>query len=293
MSRFPDVQSLAAASEEQVLTHWAGLGYYARGRNLHRAARQMMEKHAGAFPASFEDMLALPGIGRSTAAAISAFAYGERRAILDGNVKRVLTRVFGVEGWPGDKKVETRLWQLAESLLPEGNIENDIETYTQSLMDLGATVCARGKPKCAPCPLARDCIARHQNRTGELPAARPKKPVPQRSATLLLLRHGRDIYLQKRPASGIWGGLWSLPETDIAPEAACLHLTGQGPETVQQLPAFTHVFTHFKLDINPVEMSLSHRPPCAMNPGAVWMDINDAVNAAIPKPVKSLLQSLC
>lgn len=289
MSRFPDVQSLAGASEEQVLTNWAGLGYYARGRNLHRATRQVVENHAGKFPDKFDDILALPGIGRSTAAAISAFAYGERRAILDGNVKRVLTRAFGIAGWPGDKKVETRLWQLAEELLPA----QEIEAYTQALMDLGATVCTRSKPKCGLCPLAQDCIAQRENRTAQLPEARPRKSIPQRSVTMMLLRHGRDIFLQKRPASGIWGGLWSLPETDLAPEAACLQLTGHAPKTTKCLPAFTHTFTHFRLEISPVEMLLPKLPQAAMSPGAVWMDVDEAIAAAIPKPVKSLLEKLC
>jgi A/G-specific adenine glycosylase len=289
MASYPNVQSLANASEEQVLAHWAGLGYYARGRNLHRAACQIAEQHAGKFPQTFEDTLALPGIGRSTAAAICAFAYGERHAILDGNVKRVLTRVFGIAGWPGEKKVESRLWQLAASLLPE----RGIETYTQALMDLGSTVCTRSKPACQRCPVATDCIARSENRIGQLPVARPKKPIPQRSTTLLLLRHGHDILLEKRPAPGIWGGLWSLPETDGQPEEACLSLTGQVPETMRQLPAFTHAFTHFKLEINPVEMTVPGISPRVASPGVVWMDMGDAVNAAIPKPVKSLLQGLC
>lgn len=289
MSRFPDVQSLADASEEQVLTNWAGLGYYARGRNLHRAARQIVENHAGKFPDKFDAILALPGIGRSTAAAISAFAYGECFTILDGNVKRVLTRVFGIAGWLGDKKVETRLWQLAEALLPV----QKIESYTQALMDLGATVCTRSKPKCGLCPLAQDCIAHCENRTAQLPETRPRKPISQRSVTMILLRHGRDIFLQKRPASGIWGGLWSLPETDIAPESACLQLTGHVPKTTKCLPVFTHTFTHFKLEISPIEIILPNLPQVAMSPGAVWMDVNEAIDAAIPKPVKSLLEKLC
>lgn len=289
MERFPEVLALAAANEEQVLEHWAGLGYYARGRNLHRAARQIVEQHAGDFPTGFEAILALPGVGRSTAAAISAFAFGGRRAILDGNVKRVLTRVFGITGWPGEKRVENQLWQLAESLLPE----REIETYTQALMDLGATVCTRSKPRCAECPLTLDCIAHHENRTAQLPESRPRKPLAQRAVTLLLLRHGQDVFLEKRPSPGIWGGLWSLPETTLLPEAACLQLTGQVPKCTRKLPTFFHTFSHFRLEISPVEMDVANLPQVAMSPGMVWMDVREAVGAAIPKPVKSLLQSLC
>lgn len=288
MARFSDIAALAGASEEDVLTLWAGLGYYARGRNLHRAARQIAEKHGGVFPRDFDDIAALPGIGRSTAAAISAFAFGERRAILDGNVKRVLTRVFAIDGWPGDRKVETRLWQLSESLLPK----TGIETYTQALMDLGATLCTRAKPKCASCPLLDDCIARRENRIASLPAPRPKKPLPERSASLLVIRHGRDILLVKRPAPGIWGGLWSLPQAEGDFMAACLQLTGQSPASMEKLPGFTHSFTHFRLAIQPVMLTLDKRPPGAAEPGSVWMDFNDAIEAAIPKPVKSVLEKL-
>ncbi len=288
MARFPDIGTLAEASEEEVLACWAGLGYYARGRNLHRAARQVMEKHQGKFPRAFEDIVALPGIGRSTAAAISAFAYGERRAILDGNVKRVLARAFGVEGWPGDKKVESRLWQLSESLLPA----SDIATYTQALMDLGATLCTRAKPGCAQCPLAAGCVALKQDRVASLPAPRPKKPLPERAATLLVIRHGRDVLLVRRPAPGIWGGLWSLPEADGDGAAACLRLTGQLPASVEEWQGFTHAFTHFRLCIRPLVLALDARPAAAAEPGTIWMGQAEAVKAAIPKPVKSILEKL-
>ncbi len=288
MARFTDVASLAKASEEEVLTFWAGLGYYARGRNLHRAAQLVMEKHGGVFPHEFDDIVALPGIGRSTAAAISAFAFGARRAILDGNVKRVLARAFGVDGWTGDKKVETRLWQLSESLLPVAGIE----TYTQALMDLGAMICTRGKPKCGQCPLAADCVALKQDRVANLPSPRLKKPLPERTATLLVIRHGRDVLLVKRPAAGIWGGLWSLPEAEGDSAAACMQLTGQMPASIEELQGFTHTFTHFRLSILPLVLALDARVPSAAEPGAVWMDHADAMEAAIPKPVKTILERL-
>ncbi len=288
IARFPDVAGLAEASEEEVLTFWAGLGYYARGRNLHRAARQIMEQHQGVFPRELEDIVALPGIGRSTAAAISAFAFGARYAILDGNVRRVLARAFGIEGWPGDKKVEAHLWQLSESLLPQAGIE----AYTQALMDLGATICTRSKPRCALCPLAAECVALKQSRVASLPAPRPRKPLPERSATLMVIRHGRDVLLVKRPAAGIWGGLWSLPEAEGDSAAACMRLTGQAPASVEELQGFTHTFTHFRLSILPLMLVLDARTPAAAEPGTVWMDYADAVDAAIPKPVKTILEKL-
>jgi A/G-specific adenine glycosylase len=288
LARFPDLASLAQADEEEVLTHWAGLGYYARGRNLQRAARIIAEKHANVFPNRFEDVADLPGIGRSTAAAICAFAFGERRAILDGNVKRVLARAYAIEGWPGKKQVETRLWQLSEALLPD----TDIETYTQALMDLGATVCTRTHPKCANCPLAGECRALGENRISCLPAPRPRKSLPERSATLLVIRHARDVMLVKRPSPGIWGGLWSLPEADGDPLGACQQLTGRAPSCMEELPEFAHSFTHFRLAIRPLVLMLDSRPQGAAEPGSIWMDVCDARKAAIPKPVKSILQKL-
>ncbi len=288
MARFPNIAVLAGSGVEEVLTCWAGLGYYARGRNLHQAARQILEKHQGIFPREFDHILALPGVGRSTAAAIGAFAFGERRAILDGNVKRVLTRAFGIEGWPGGKVVEDRLWQLSENLLPE----TDIGIYTQALMDLGATVCTRGKPKCALCPLAAECVAFAQDRVASLPAPRPRKALPERSATLMVIRHGRDVLLVRRPASGIWGGLWSLPEAAGDSAAACMQLTGRAPARVEELQGFAHTFTHFRLSILPLVLTLDTHAPAAAEPGAVWMDHADAVNAAIPRPVKTILENL-
>ena len=207
---FPTIAALAAATEEQVLAHWSGLGYYARGRNLHSAARIIVEKYHGKFPREFDQILELPGIGRSTAAAICALAWHERRAILDGNVKRVLARYCGIEGWAGNKEVEERLWQQAEALLPQ----HGIAAYIQAQMDLGATLCTRSKPKCGECPVHSDCVAFQSGRISELPAPRKRKTVPERYCTFLLLMHGNDILLEKRPGSGIWGGLWCPPQFD-------------------------------------------------------------------------------
>lgn len=289
VARFPDIETLAQASEDEVLVHWAGLGYYARCRNLHRAARIIAGRPGGVFPGDLDAISALPGIGRSTAAAIAVFAFDARAPILDGNVKRVLARVFGVEGWAGERNVESRLWQLASDLIPAGRVD----TYIQAQMDLGATVCTRTRPKCELCPLNADCVALSENRIAELPSARPKKVLPRRSATLLLLRRGRDILLEKRPASGIWGGLWSLPETSADPASACLQLTGHVPESMRHLPAFTHVFTHFKLDIQPLLISIASPAVPANEPGKIWMEIDEAARAAIPKPVRTILESLC
>lgn len=202
LERFPDVASLAAARQDEVLALWSGLGYYARARNLHAAARQVIAGHAGVFPGDYASLVDLPGVGRSTAAAIAVFARGERRAILDGNVKRVLCRVFGVEGWPGERAVENRLWALAEALLPK----TDIGRYTQGLMDLGATLCRRGRPDCQACPYQDDCLARRQGRIAELPAARPRRGLPEKATRMLVLRHAGALLFEKRPASGIWGG---------------------------------------------------------------------------------------
>jgi A/G-specific adenine glycosylase len=300
---FPTVAALAAATEEQVLSHWSGLGYYARGRNLHRAARIIMEKHHGDFPREFEQILELPGIGRSTAAAICALACHERRAILDGNVKRVLARYCGIAGWAGDKNVEAQLWTQAEALLPlspgEGwgggkNVkESAIATYTQALMDLGATLCTRSKPKCGECPLNSDCVAFQTGRVNELPMPRPRKAVPERHATFLLLMHGNDILLEKRPSSGIWGGLWCPPQFDD--EAAARDwFVRNGMEAIEgeRLETFTHTFTHFKLYITPLKIQVARKPQHVQQTGSAWLDVEEALGAAIPTPVRSLLKQV-
>ena len=286
VAAFPDIACLAAADENEVLTLWSGLGYYARGRNLHRAARIIMEQHGGVFPHDFEHLLELPGIGRSTAAAICALARHERRAILDGNVKRVLARHRGIEGWPGNKKVENRLWQLAEALLPE----HDVAVYTQGLMDLGASVCTRSKPLCGDCPVCNDCIALNSRRTGDLPAPRPNRNTPERSCTMLLLRSGSDILLERRPGSGIWGGLWCLPQFDDEQAALtwCSQL-GLNPDRGDSPAPFTHAFTHFRLCIKPLLLESVIKPLQAAQSGSQWMTTGDALESAIPSPVRNLI----
>ncbi len=305
IASFPTIGALAAASEEQVLTHWSGLGYYARGRNLHRTARLIVEQHGGEFPRQYAQMLELPGIGRSTAAAICALAYHEHRAILDGNVKRVLARYCGIEGWAGEKKVEDKLWQQAEAMLPEsprpsgerarerGGFDNDIAIYTQALMDMGATICTRGKPKCTVCPVQHDCAALLTGRITELPSPRPRKAVPERHATFLLLIHGNDILLEKRPGSGIWGGLWCPPQFDDEAAAKDWFVrNGMNASNGERLETFAHTFTHFKLHITPLKIQLSRKPLRAAQPGSVWLDVGEALQAAIPTPVRKILREL-
>jgi len=286
---FPDVTALAAASEEQVLAHWSGLGYYARGRNLHRAARIIVARYQGEFPQEIADIQELPGIGRSTAAAVCSLAYHERHAILDGNVKRVLARYCGIEGWPVNREVEEKLWQQAEALMPQ----QDVALYTQALMDLGTAVCIRSRPKCAACPVQADCIALETNRTAEIPAARPRKVMPEKHATFLLLMHGNDIFLERRPGSGIWGGLWCLPQfdTEIAAREWFVR-NGMEATAGERLKTFVHTFTHFKLHITPLRVEFAHKPRRAAQPGGVWLDMTGALGAAIPTPVRSMLLGL-
>lgn len=288
---FPNIAKLAAATQEEVLANWSGLGYYARGRNLHRAAQIMVEKYHGEFPRNVEQILALPGVGRSTAAAICALAFHERRAILDGNVKRVLARYCGIAGWTGDKKIEAQLWQQAEALLPV----REVATYTQALMDMGASVCTRSRPKCALCSVQNDCFALLNERVAELPVPRPRKTVPEKHASFLLLVHGNEILLKKRPESGIWGGLWCLPQFDNEQEAIrWLHKEGYHFEntTLQTLPHFTHIFTHFKLHITPQLLRITKKQQQIQQVGEAWFGLEEALQAGIPTPVRKLLKQL-
>ena len=289
MQTFPHIAALAAASEEQVLAHWSGLGYYARGRNLHKAARQIMAQHGGVFPRDFEHLLALPGVGRSTAAAISALAWHEPRAILDGNVKRVLTRYLGIDGWPGERLVEQRLWAEAEALLPR----TEVATYTQALMDMGATICTRSKPQCGTCPVRDGCVAWHSERVAQLPAARPRKTLPERHTIFLLLRRGTELWLERRPAIGIWGGLWCVPQLEES-AAVAGYVARQGMTVVAQhtLPPFSHTFTHFRLHIQPLLLEIGDAPVSCAEPGMMWLGIEQALAAAIPTPLRRVLLAL-
>jgi A/G-specific adenine glycosylase len=290
MARFPDIAALAAASLDDVLALWSGLGYYSRARNLHRAAQNICDEHGGKFPSRFGDVLALPGIGRSTAAAICAFAFGERRPILDGNVKRVLTRCYGIRGYPGDRDVEQALWRKAESLLPS----RGVAAYTQGLMDLGAGVCTRRQPRCASCPFTAVCVARSRGLTGKLPAPKPRKALPHKQTVMLVLQHAGEVLLEKRPAAGIWGGLWCFPEA--APDddvgKICAQRFGARVGVAQALPVLEHGFTHFRLSIRPQRLRVARLAPRAAEPGHVWLTVEEAQAAAIPTPVKRILAGL-
>lgn len=280
LSEFPDVAALAAASEESVLRLWSGLGYYARGRNLHAAAKRVAA--LGAFPRDPEAIAELPGIGRSTAAAIAAFAFGRSGAILDGNVKRVFARRFGVVG-------EKAQWALAEQLVPS----RDIRAYTQGLMDLGATVCVRRNPACGRCPLARACVARLENRIGELPAPRKRKALPVRRATWLVMLHRGEVLLERRPAPGLWGGLWTFPEgaSGSGARAGNEKRFGCTIAAERRLPRVTHGFTHFQLEAQPVRLDISGLASRA-GAGRVWLEVAEAARCAVPAPVRRLLLGL-
>lgn len=257
MQRFPDVADLARAPLDDVLHLWTGLGYYARARNLHKAAQMVAEQYGGKFPLVRADLEGLPGIGRSTAAAISSIAGGYAEAILDGNVKRVLARVHGVQGYPGQTAVANELWTLAEQHTPT----RDTARYTQAIMDLGATVCTRRNPSCTTCPMQKRCVALHTDQVATLPTPRPKKEQPVRTARLFIIRQPNGaVYLERRPPEGIWGGLWTPPErardTSVETLAAELHLDPVSIQGTTVAPTFRHTFTHFHLDIEPVYIEI-------------------------------------
>jgi len=291
VAAFADVRALAAASSDDVLAQWSGLGYYRRAHHLHAAAKAIVAEHGGEFPRSAEAIAKLPGIGRSTAAAIASFAYGERAAILDGNVKRVLARHRGIEGFPGSPRVAAALWQAAESLLPG---RGDIAGYTQGLMDLGATLCTRSNPRCEVCPVATDCVARRTHRVDELPSPRPRKPLPHRDLRVLVVERANEWLLEKRPPVGVWGGLWSLPElaleTDV--ERFCRERFGFDVAAREALRPIEHAFTHYKLTLHPQRLRVRGRGVGISEPGAIWLARDDALAAALPAPIRRLLQTL-
>ncbi len=279
MKSFPSVANLAAAPVDDVLHHWSGLGYYARARNLHRAAKLVMDSHAGRFPETIEDLLALPGIGRSTAGAVLALSGGQRHPILDGNVKRVLCRYFALDGWPGKARVTTRLWEIADTLTPASRIRE----YTQAIMDLGATVCRRTQPACGQCPIASRCRARETETQDIYPTARPKRERPVRSATMVLALNGDDhVLLQRRDHDGLWGGLWSFPEVPQGSDTASWCSERLGCRVVDETiwPPVSHGFTHFKLVITPHIIRIGGDAPVIMD-GDSWLWYNPGSPARI------------
>jgi len=287
LERLPRLASLAATPVEDVMALWSGLGYYARARNLHAAARAVMSAHAGAFPRDAAQIAQLPGIGRSTANSIATFCFGARAPILDGNVKRVLCRAFGIEGFPGSSAVEKRLWALAAELMPARHSA----IYNQAQMDLGAMVCTRSKPRCEACPLNDICVARAGSRTAELPQAKPRRVIPQRHATLLVLQDGNRVLLETRPPAGIWGGLRSLPELPEGADAQ--HWTEQRFAcrviAASPAPTFVHVFSHFRLHITPLRMQVEPAPR-AMEASQHWLALDALATAALPAPVRRILE---
>ncbi|MBX9901348.1 MAG: A/G-specific adenine glycosylase, partial [Burkholderiaceae bacterium] len=314
----PTIHDLAQAPSEAVMAHWSGLGYYTRARNLHACAKLVVEKYDGQFPVVPHLLEELPGIGRSTAAAISAFAYGTNAAILDGNVKRVFARVFGIDGYPGSNPVEDVMWQRAVALLPQ----DGIEAYTQGLMDLGATVCTRNSPQCQRCPLSHRCIALAQQRVKELPMRKPKKSLREKIALMPVIVFGNQVLLEQRPNSGIWGGLLSLPELDGMQEIQSLDViatpstsisTEQGSEKpsaklVERIHAFAlpfghvqnvkalarvrHGFTHFHLHIVCYAVTLTSRADYVAEPRYCWLAFDQIAEAALPAPVKQILRQV-
>jgi A/G-specific adenine glycosylase len=275
LARFPDARALARAELDDVLALWSGLGYYARARNLHRAAREIVARHGGEFPAGFKAVLALPGIGRSTAGAILAQARGARHAILEGNARRVFARHAGIKGWPGEPRVAEELWRVAESRLPATRLAD----YTQALMDLGATLCTARDPACARCPVAGDCVARSRGLVAKLPTPRPRRERPRRVAQLLLIGNARgELLLERRPESGIWGGLWCPPV--VAGRKA-------GAKVLQRLPVIHHAFTHYDLELHPVRVRAN-----GARPAGDWVKLRALSRYGVPAPVRKLLLSL-
>jgi A/G-specific adenine glycosylase len=290
MRRFPDVRSLADAPADEVLHLWTGLGYYARARNLQRAAQTIRDEHAGVFPRTLEAVMALPGVGRSTAGAILALSGNARHPILDGNVKRVLARHAAIAGAPDEAATLATLWELAEAHMPHG----DVATYTQAVIDLGATVCTRANPRCTECPIASDCRARLEQRVAELPG-RKRARAARRSkhAVMLVARRAGAVLLVQRPPTGIWGGLWCLPEFGDREDAADYARRALASATLarQPLPDIEHSFTHFDLVITPLVAECGAAAGAA-EPGALWYELENPARVGLPAPIKSLLGSL-
>ncbi|NWG32475.1 MAG: A/G-specific adenine glycosylase [Rhodocyclaceae bacterium] len=289
LARLPTLSCLAAAPTEEVMALWSGLGYYARARHLHQCAQVIVTEHGGEFPREPEAIARLPGIGRSTANAIAAFCFGARVPILDGNVKRVLCRFLGIEGFPGTPAIERRLWQDAAALLPE----RDVATYLQAQMDLGATICTRSQPRCAICPLADLCVAQREGRTAGLPTPRPKRNLPEKAVTLLILQKDGRIALEQRPPAGLWGGLLSLPELpeDREPADHARDALGLQLGAVSPAPTFAHGFTHFRLHIQPLVCDVvAHRG--VAEAGLRWLGRAELPQAALPAPIRKLLSAI-
>ncbi len=303
MAAFPDLMALAGAAEDDVLAHWSGLGYYARARNLHKAAREVASTFDGQLPADQDELERLPGIGRSTAAAIMSLAFGQRATILDGNVKRVLARYHCVDGWPGHSAVNRRLWELAETHTPA----RDCARYTQAIMDLGATVCTRSRPDCPNCPLKKHCLAHQSGHPARWPGKRPARKKPEQARLFLLLENEQGALLMiRRPPAGIWGGLWSLPEIEpdtvsgrLSPTSDCSGLSaaiaaryGLVAEACTVWPEVRHSFTHFDLRLTPVHIRTKGHAAVKeiAEADTLWYKPSQSPPGGMPAPVTRLLQ---
>ena len=289
LDKFPSVDELAAATEDEVLHLWTGLGYYARARNLHTTAKKVMKVHNGELPATVNELVTLPGIGRSTAGAIAAICHETHAAILDGNVKRVLARHFTIGGWPGKTETQKSLWNKAESLTPHDRIAD----YTQAIMDLGATVCRRSSPDCPACPYFKSCQARINGTIDQYPGKKPKKAMPLKSTVMLIAELNDSVLLQKRPSKGLWGGLWSFPECksveNIDALLQSLNLEHLGRT---QLPRFRHTFTHFHLDIEPIRVTIQETKRFADPSAEIWFNVSAPQSVGLTKPVTKILAEL-
>jgi A/G-specific adenine glycosylase len=288
MQSFPDIATLAEADIDSVLQHWSGLGYYARARNLHKAAKIIRDDHKGVFPKSFDDVVAMPGIGRSTAGAILALSRDEPHAILDGNVKRVLARHEAIAGWPGKAQVSDKLWQIATERTP---VER-AAAYTQAIMDLGATLCTRSKPGCGACPVGEDCKARLAETITDYPGRKPKKAKPLRNTTMVIAISGESVYMERRPPVGIWGGLWSLPEVEDVQDW-CRDVLQESPTETESCATLRHSFSHYDLDIQPIVVRVhASSRKVADNPDATWQPISKQPAGGIAAPVQQLINKL-
>lgn len=290
MSSFPSVESLAEAKLDTVLQHWSGLGYYARARNLHKAAGVIRDDHNGIFPQQFEQVVALPGIGRSTAGAILSLAFESRLPVLDGNAKRVLARHMAIAGWPGKSAVAKQLWDVAGQHTPENRSGN----YTQAIMDLGATICTRSRPRCEVCPVHNDCQAREMGTISEYPGRKPKKTRPLKQTTMVLAVNNGAVYLERRPPAGIWGGLWSLPELGSDELGDwCEQNLGSFEEGVEHWDKMRHSFSHYDLDIHPVVVrAAASSRKVADNSDSTWHRLSDSPPGGIAAPVQKLIDAL-
>ncbi|MDO6763822.1 A/G-specific adenine glycosylase [Agarivorans sp. 1_MG-2023] len=289
MQRFPNVTHLAAADTDEVLHLWTGLGYYARARNLHKAAKVIADQYQGQFPEDIEQVIALPGIGRSTAGAVLSLSLGQHHAILDGNVKRVLARHQAIAGWPGKKPVENQLWELAEANTPA----QQTTAYNQAMMDLGAMICTRSKPKCELCPVAEDCVALATQRQGDFPGKKPKKVLPEKPVQMLILHWQHEYLLFQRPMQGLWGGLYCFPEIALEDSISqWLEAQQLSADAIYELEPLRHTFSHYHLDIQPALVELSEAPPLQVmaDNQQLWYNMQNPPKVGLAAVTEKLLK---